>query len=161
MRTDSIQAALDSAFEMSTGPGLYMLAADPYRIAACPGKTTEEPGILCTQVYGVAGNVDVDTQLSGRQNTFPRGLYNAPPLPERPERIPASSGETMPPTIHKARGSMRGNSAGPVPERIGREWVAGNVDIQDATHFIFETTGLSRGGADARQHAKDSVDRHC
>jgi hypothetical protein len=152
MKSDTISAALDSAFEMSVGPGLYRLSAGPFSNPTCGPNA---PGLLCTSVYGVASKVDVDTQLSGRENRFPRGLYNAPPLPDKQETV---ASEIVPPpaAVHKTRGSLRGLRNGPAGDRIGREWLSG-VDIQDERQFIYETTGYSRGGTDARQMAKDAV----
>lgn len=152
MKSDiSIKEALDSAFEMSVGPGMYMLSADPYMRPECgPGP----PGVGCTATYGVAANVDASSDLSGRQNRFPRGLYEAPPLPEKRETVVTQSLEPPPSSIHKSRGSLRGLTDGPAGSRMGSEWLGG-VDIQDPRHFVFEITGFSRGGLDARQMAKD------
>lgn len=156
MRADtSISSALNSAFEMSTRPGLYFLAKEPFMQRPCPKTTSEEPGLLCTSVYGVASRVDVDTELTGRLNTYPRGLYNAPPLPQEVEAVASPDDYAFPPTSHKARGSMRGIYLGPAPVRMGPEWLAG-IDMQKTSHFMREDTGLVRNGEDARLLAKDS-----
>lgn len=151
MKSDiSIREALDSAFEMSVGPGMYMLSEDPYLRKGCdPGV----PGVGCTATYGVS-NVDASSNLSGRLNRFPRGLYDAPPLPDRVETV--ATRDPLPASIHKSRGSLRGLEDGPARSRMGGEWLAG-VDIQDPRHFVFESTGYSRGGLDARQMAKDGA----
>ena len=142
MRADtSIPTALNSAYQMSVGPGMYFLSREPFMQQPCPKPSSEDPGFLCTAVYGVADKVDVDTQLTGRLNTYPRGLYNAPPLPKDPEVVAPSSDYNFPPTSHKARGSMRGIYLGPVPVRIGPEWLGG-IDIQNTHHFMREESGL-------------------
>lgn len=150
---NSIRVALDSAFEMSVGPGLYVLDSVRHSNASCKPDFL---GSNCNSTYGIAsGPVDVDSELSGRNNVFPRGLYNAPPIPSRQVELKRVD-VGMEPTLYKFKGSLRGLEDGPALERIGKEWLPG-VDIQDTRHIVHEEAGLSRHGKDARLYAKDSV----
>lgn len=156
---NTISAALDAAFEYSTRPGLYMLDGLQYAAPACPQDImTNDVGLLCNATYGVASGVDVDSDLSGRNNRMPRGLYDMRRLDPQVESLPASKTAPMAETAHTRRkGPSRGLAPGPIPERIGFGWVVGGVDVQDTAHIVPEQAGMPRAGFDARLAAKDSV----
>lgn len=152
---NSIAAALDASFEYSTRPGLYVLSPEPYAIQSCP--ETKDVGISCTSTFGAGLNVDVDTELSGRLNTMPRGLYDAPPLPYSAASVlSASAPQALPETLYKFRGSLRGLDEGPSLPRIGRQWTF-DIDSQDVAKIMPEASGMPRAGIDARLKAKDSA----
>lgn len=156
---NTIPEALDAAYEYSVAPGMYVLAPEKYPInRGCPEH--KDVGVVCTSTFGIGAspNVDVDTQLSGRLNTMPRGLYGAPPVPlSDPSPVGALNSEALPEMAHsRFKGSLRGLAEGPVYPRIGSEWIFG-INPVDPAKIIPEHVGLHRGGYDARLSAKDSA----